>query len=147
VVLLTMEAGNSSGALVKTNKDDYAPHETVTITGIGWQPGEQVRLTLHMDPLRDSDTELTATVDGTGAFVDTDFAPGDYDIGVRFVLTALGTTSGRRAQTTFTDGNKITFSTTAAGADITTFGTVIQNTCVSAFVQERQGSNIDNGVH
>jgi hypothetical protein len=147
VVLLTMEAGNASGALVKTNKDDYAPRETVTITGTGWQPGEQVKLTLHMDPLRDADTELTATADGSGLFTNTDFAPGDYDIGVRFVLTATGLASGRRAQTTFTDGNRITFSLAAADTAITTFGTALANQCIAGFVQERQGSNIDVGNH
>ena len=147
VVLLTMEAGNSSGAVVKTNKDDYAPRETVTITGTGWQPGEQVKLTLHMDPLRDADTELTATADGSGVFTNTDFAPADYDIGVRFVLTATGLASGRRAQTTFTDGNKVTFSLAAADTAITTFGTALANQCVAGFVQERQGSNIDSGSH
>ena len=104
VVLLTMEAGNTSGATVRTDKDDYAPGETVTITGSGWQPGEQIKLTLHMDPLRESDTELTATANGSGTFTNADFSPGDYDVGVRFVLTAIGQTSGRRAQTTFTDG-------------------------------------------
>jgi len=104
VVLLTMEAGNASGALVKTDKDDYPPGMTVVITGSGWGPNETVKLSLHMDPLRDADTELTATADGSGNFTNTDFAPSDYDVGVRFVLTALGQTSGRRAQTTFTDG-------------------------------------------
>jgi len=104
VVLLTMEAGNSSGATVSTDKDDYAPGETVVISGTGWQAGETVKLTLHMDPLRDADTELSATADASGNFSNTDFAPGTYDVGVRFVLTAIGATSGSRAQTTFTDG-------------------------------------------
>jgi len=105
VILLTMDAGNTSGAVVRTDKDDYAPGQTVTITGLGWQPGETVKLTLHMDPLRDSDAELTATADASGNFTNTDFAPRQYDVGVRFVLTAVGQASGLRAQTTFTDGN------------------------------------------
>jgi VCBS repeat-containing protein len=104
VVLLTMEAGNAAGATVKTDKADYPPGTTVVITGSGWQAGETVNLTLHMDPLRDADTQLTATADGNGSFTNTQFAPGDYDVGVRFVLTAVGEASGRRAQTTFTDG-------------------------------------------
>src|SRR5438477_6112059 len=33
-------------ATVKTDRQDYAPGETVTITGSGWQPGETVTLTL-----------------------------------------------------------------------------------------------------
>jgi hypothetical protein len=147
VVLLTMEGGNAAGALVKTDKDDYAPGQTVTITGTGWQPGETIKLTLHMDPLRDSDTELTATADASGAFSNTDFAPADYDLGVRFVLTALGQASGRRAQATFTDGNKVSFGTTAEGAEVTAFANANTNQCVNAFVQERQGNNIDNGNH
>jgi hypothetical protein len=105
VVLVTMEAGNASSAVVRTDKGDYAPGQTVTITGSGWQAGETVKLTLHMDPLRASDTELSATADGSGNFTNTEFAPGDYDVGVRFVLTAVGQTSGARAQTTFTDGS------------------------------------------
>ena len=144
VVLLTMEAGNSSGATVKTDQDDYAPGTTVVITGAGWQANEVVELTLHMDPLRDADTELTATADAGGTFTNTEFAPAAYDVGVRFVLTAVGQSSGRRAQTTFTDGNKVSFSTTAAGAEISSFGTVAANACFAAFLQERQGSNLDN---
>jgi hypothetical protein len=107
VILLTMEAGNTSAAVVRTDKDDYAPGQTVTITGSGWQAGETVKLTLHMDPLRDSDTELTATADGSGNFTNTSFAPAEYDVGVRFVLTAVGQASGLRAQTTFTDDTKL----------------------------------------
>ena len=105
VVLLTMEAGNSTGATVKTDKDDYAPGTTVAITGAGWEPGETVKLVLHHDPTRDADTELTATATSDGKISNTDFAPANYDIDVRFVLTAIGQISGRRAQTTFTDGN------------------------------------------
>jgi len=104
VVLLTMEAGNSSGAVVKTDKDDYAPGTTVVITGFGWEPNETVKLTLHHDPMRANDTEVTAVADGNGAFTNTEFAPADYDVDVRFVMTAIGQTSGRRAQATFTDG-------------------------------------------
>jgi hypothetical protein len=107
VVLLTVEAGNSTGAVVKTDKDDYAPGTTVVITGSGWEPNETVKLSLHMDPLRDADTELSAVADAQGRITNTDFAPREYDIGVRFVLTAVGQTSGRRAQATFTDDTKL----------------------------------------
>jgi hypothetical protein len=44
-----------------------------------------------------------ATADGSGNFTNTDFAPQAYDVGVRFVVTAVGQQSGLRAQTTFTD--------------------------------------------
>src|SRR6185503_18442694 len=124
VVLLTMEAGNSSGALVRTDRDDYPPGDIVTITGSGWEPGETVRLTLHMDPLRDSDTELSAVADGNGNFTNTDFSPNQYDIYVRFVLTALGQTSGRRSQATFTDAPRIdTVTVSAQTPPSLTYGT------------------------
>ena len=119
VVLLTMEAGNSSGALVKTDRNDYAPGEVVTMTGSGWQPGEMIKLSLHMDPLRDSDTELMATADANGNFTNTDFAPAEYDLRVRFVLTAIGQASGRRAQTTFTDSRTINSVTLNGGTSVT----------------------------
>jgi hypothetical protein len=144
VVLLTMEAGNTSGAIVKTDRDDYAPGETVRISGTGWQAGEQVKLSLHMDPLRDSDTELTATADGAGNFTNTEFSPATYDVGVRFVLTALGQSSGRRSQTTFTDGNKISFSDTRLGNEASSFGPVTLGSCTTVWVQERQGGNFDS---
>jgi hypothetical protein len=127
VVLLTMEAGNSTGATVKTDKDDYPPGMTVVITGAGWQPGETVRLTLHMDPVRESDTELSAVADASGNITNTDFAPADYDVGVRFVLTAIGQSSGRRAQTTFTDGKTTitgTVKSSAAGNPVIAGATV-----------------------
>lgn len=104
VVLLTLAAGNTSTAVVATDKDDYPPGETVTITGAGWQPGETVSLTLHEDPLQHADRVLTAVADENGGFVNTEFAPEEHDLGVRFVLTAVGQSSGHRAQTTFTDG-------------------------------------------
>jgi hypothetical protein len=51
------------------------------------------------------------------------------------------------AQTTFTDGNKVTFSMASNGAEIASFGTVSVNQCVNAYVQERQGNNLDGGSH
>ena len=122
VVLLTMEAGNNDGALVHTDTNDYPPGTTVVITGSGWAPGETITLTLHEDPLVDADRVLTATTDASGNFTNTDFAPEEHDLDVRFVLTAVGQSSGRRAQTTFTDGQpqKVTLApssmTVAAGS-------------------------------
>ena len=49
-------------ATVKTDKDDYAPGQFVTITGSGWQPGETVNLTLHEVGTGAADTPLNAVV-------------------------------------------------------------------------------------
>ena len=56
--------GSTSGecfgyATVKTDKADYWPGETVTITGSGWQPGETVTLKISEDA--DTHNDFTYT--------------------------------------------------------------------------------------
>ena len=90
-------------ATVKTDKDDYAPGEAVTITGDGWQPGETVTLVLHEvdNPEPHDDLTLNAVANSAGKIFNNQFAPEEHDIGVRFYLTASGVQS--QAMTTFTD--------------------------------------------
>ena len=96
-------------ATVKTDKDDYAPYETVTISGSGWQPGEKVHLRVSEDADTHSDWELEAIADEFGNIVNYDFYPRQDDIyqhiGMRFYLTATGIAS--HALTTFTDAGSI----------------------------------------
>ena len=89
-------------ATVKTDKDDYAPGELVTITGSGWQPHEQVALVLREAPLYDEHQLLSVEADDTGNIISTEFSPDEHDLNIRFYLTAFGAAS--QAQTTFTDG-------------------------------------------
>jgi hypothetical protein len=102
-------------ATVKTDKDDYAPGELVTITGSGWQPGETVSLLLHEinNPDPHDDLTLTAVADASGGILNNQFAPDEHDLNVRFFLTAQGASS--QAQMTFTDSRTIT-SVTLNGA-------------------------------
>ena len=86
-----------------TDSDDYAPGETVTVSGSGWQPGETVTFTLHEDPDIDEHAAFTAVADRRGHFTNTDFAPDEHDLNVRFTLTAKGAAS--EAQMIFTDAN------------------------------------------
>src|SRR6266581_2434773 len=90
-------------ATVKTDKDDYAPGTTVTITGSGWQPGETVTLTLVESPLTDTHPTMTAVADAFGNISNNQFSPDTYDVDIRFYLTATGSQS--QAQNTFTDAN------------------------------------------
>src|SRR5205823_8237938 len=94
-------------ATVKTDRQDYAPGETVTITGTGWQPGETVTLTLVESPLIDTHPTMTAVADAFGNISNNQFSPDQYDISIRFYLTASG--SQLQAQTTFMDSvNSVT---------------------------------------
>ncbi|HWR37499.1 MAG TPA: kelch repeat-containing protein, partial [Clostridia bacterium] len=108
---LLLAAGGDAGtaaeiyrfATLKTDKDDYAPGQTVTVTGTGWQPGEQVTLTLTEVPAIDSHPPITVTADAWGNISDSSFTPDEHDFQVRFFVVATGSQS--QAQTSFTDGN------------------------------------------
>ncbi len=109
VVLVSSVGKGNGAATVKTDKNDYAPGEVVTISGSGWQPGEIVTLQLHEDLDHDEDTDqtLTTTADSSGSILHREFAPDEHDLGVRFYLTATGQSSGSMAQTTFLDSPKV----------------------------------------
>src|SRR5438552_2465503 len=95
----------ASAAPVATDKPDYAPGQTVTITGSGWEPGETVNLVLYEDPALDPPLQLTAVADANGDFMNADFIVDVFDLGVTFTLTATGDPSGLTAETTFTDAS------------------------------------------
>ena len=99
-------------ATVKTDKNDYAPGEVVTITGSGWQPGETVALTLIESPLLDTHPPMTAVADANGNIVNTQFSPDEHDLNIRFYLAAVG--SQTMAQNTFTDA--VSFTNITVGA-------------------------------
>jgi hypothetical protein len=90
-------------AEVRTDLLDYAPGQTVVITGSGWQPGERVALVLTEEPPTHDPTALSAVADDTGSFTNTEFSPEEHDVGVAFTLTATGQSSGSVAQAVFWD--------------------------------------------
>ena len=60
VVQGTAVVFDASAAAVTTDKTDYAPGETVIITGAGWQPGETVNMLLHREPKTQPDTTISS---------------------------------------------------------------------------------------
>jgi hypothetical protein len=94
---------SSSTASVTTDKTDYPPGEIVTITGSGFQPNEQVQLSLHEFPDAYADISFSATANQQGNFVANNFAPQSIDLDRIFTLTAVGQSSGFTAQTAFKD--------------------------------------------
>src|SRR5919201_6032354 len=103
VVILAAFSAHASAATVATDQPDYAPGQTVVITGSGWEPGETVVLVLHEDLALEPDLQLTAVADANGDFTNADFIVDIFDIGVTFTLTATGLSSGLTAEMTFTD--------------------------------------------
>ena len=101
-------------ATVKTDKDDYAPGQFVTITGTGWQPGETVQLTLHEVGTGAPDMPLDAVADAQGNIFNDFLGIAERHLGVRFYLTATGAAS--RAQTTFTDAQAWTLTIAPSSA-------------------------------
>ena len=58
----------SSSASITTDKMDYAPGDTATISGRGFQPGEVVRVKIHEDPHTPQERGFDATADADGKF-------------------------------------------------------------------------------
>lgn len=89
-------------ATVTTDRTDYNPGETVIITGNGFASFEQVLLKVNREDVKVADYQVTA--DEFGNVINRDFIIGEDDIGASFVLTAIGTTSSKIAESRFTDG-------------------------------------------
>jgi hypothetical protein len=86
---------------LETDKPDYAPGDTVVITGSGWEPLETVSLLLQEVPRTHDERSLAAVADQDGNIRNEEFQLEEHDVGVTFYLTATGTAA--QAQTTFTD--------------------------------------------
>ena len=97
-------AAVSTTASVTTDKPDYPPFDTVTVSGAGWQAGETVSLMFHETPQNHPDRTLSATADGSGNIRNREYSTDDMSLNVSIQLTATGQTSGRTATVTFTDG-------------------------------------------
>jgi hypothetical protein len=127
-VVLVTAAGDPSDpniATVRTDKEDYQPGDTVTVTGSGWEPGETVSLLFHedVDPPIHPDKSLTTVADSAGHIVNRQYEIDESDLGVRFTLTATGETSGRTAQATFTDATHL--------RDVTVLGSQTTNPVIA----------------
>ncbi|WP_020477117.1 HYR domain-containing protein [Flavobacterium sp. ACAM 123] len=93
-------------ATVTTDKLDYYPGEYVIITGAGWQAGETVSFHFDETPkpatcLLSHDIEVVA--DSQGNIYNNQFLIKENHLGVHFVLTATGLSSGLIALHEFDD--------------------------------------------
>ena len=90
---------------IVTDQPDYAPGTTVVMTGAGFQPGETVKLYMRewVNKMLVDPPDYQVTSNASGQFSLSDYAPTTTDIGARYHLTAVGTSSGMQAQTIFSD--------------------------------------------
>jgi hypothetical protein len=98
-------ASNGAGLSITTDKDDYAPGDTVWFTGAGWQAGDTLDIVLVDEPLTHPPHTWWVPVDETGGFRDSTYVVDAGDLGVAFTLTATGRATGESLTVTFTDGN------------------------------------------
>ena len=97
-------------ATMATDKPDYAPGSTVTMTGAGWKPGEMVAIKVTTLPVDQHDIEFSATAqaDASGHISVAGFHVDQSHLGMKFLLSATGSQS--IAQMTFTDAIPLAFS-------------------------------------
>ncbi|HLJ17585.1 MAG TPA: YDG domain-containing protein [Bryobacteraceae bacterium] len=133
-----------SAPWVATDKPDYQPGDTVTITGGNWTPGQTVSMAISETP-DDGDglITLTSLVDANGNFTNTGLTIDNLDLGVTFYLTASDP-GGEQAQITFTDSTNVKTATVilenSACTTATTTFTQGQTVCAKVVVTALNGS-------
>lgn len=95
----------SNAQVITTNKVDYIPGERVIASGQGWEPFEIVDLNLKEDLSTHADVDSSYRCDVTGKFTNVIYEVSEHDLGVFFLLTATGRTSGNTATITFNDAS------------------------------------------
>src|SRR5438876_4136648 len=107
VVALICTAAAFGQATLTSDKSDYAPGTTATLTGAGFSPGEIVSVVVHhADATPDTGAEhqpWTVTADANGGFVTTWHVCEDDCIGATLKASADGQSSTLHADAIFTD--------------------------------------------
>ncbi len=111
-----VSAATLTATIIETDTSDYAPGDSVIITGTGYWPNEQisVEITNILNPgVADSDGPWYVWADGSGNFETYWIVPNDA-VDQSFLVTAIGMSSGIVSTATFTDANsKIEMSVSA----------------------------------
>ena len=160
-------SGSSAGSAevywfptISTDQPDYAPGTPVVMSGMGFQPGETVKLYMRewVNQMLVDPPDYTVTADGAGSFAFMDYAPTPADLGARYHLTATGTASSLQAQTIFTDNypkTNLTIAVNPAGGSPVANSVVAGSTsgasdyiiaCTTTVGCTNTGTNINNGA-
>src|ERR671913_522090 len=105
-------SGNTAPApTIQSDKADYAPGATVTLTGSGWQPGESVNIVVNDDVGQTWNRNVNVTADASGSISDSFNLP-DWFVAT-YSVKATGA-SGAVATTRFTDAVPTTTTVTSS---------------------------------
>lgn len=129
---LLATASDGNGLSITTDKDDYAPGDTVWFTGAGWQAADTLDIVLTDEPITHAPHVWAVPVGRDGTFRDSTYVVDAGDLGVTFTLTATSRANPASTLTVqFTDANSsINFfdmfpRTTAAGGTFTWLASAI----------------------
>jgi hypothetical protein len=87
---------------IQSDKDDYAPGKTVTLTGSNWQPGESVHINVNDDQGKTWSRNVDVTADASGR-IQYQFQLPEWFV-APYEVTAMGAQSGV-ATTSFIQSN------------------------------------------
>ncbi len=97
-------SSSDDGLTISTDKDDYAPGDTVWFTGAGWPAEDSLDIVLTDSPTGDEHRWSVGT-NTEGMFRDSTYVVNEGDLDVTFTLTATSRLTGRYLTVVFTDGN------------------------------------------
>ena len=168
----TMLAGGGTGSsanaaevywfpTISTDQPDYAPGTPVVMNGMGFKPGENVKLYMRewVNQMLVDPPDYTVTTDANGSFRFMEYAPTISDLGARYHLTVTGATSGLQAQVVFTDNypkTNLTIAVNPAGGSPTANSVVAGSTsgasdyiftCTTAGGCTNTATNINNNAN
>ncbi|HEX6615843.1 MAG TPA: PxKF domain-containing protein [Gemmatimonadales bacterium] len=123
-------ATSEDGLSIVTDKDDYAPGDTVWFTGAGWAAGDTLDIVLT-DDTQDVH-EWAVGIAGDGAFRDSTYVVNEGDLNVTFTLTATSRANPARTLTVnFTDGQPQSVALSPTSRSVATSGSASYEVAVT----------------
>jgi hypothetical protein len=110
-------ATSEDGLSIVTDKDDYAPGDTVWFTGAGWASGDTLDIVLTDDPTLDSH-QWSVEIREDGTFRDSTYVVDTEDLGVTFTLTATSRATHKSLTVIFADAQNLGAATLNGGSAV-----------------------------
>jgi hypothetical protein len=104
VAAFAQDTGTSAAPTIQSDKEDYAPGSTVTLTGSGWQANETVHINVNDELGKTWSRDVDVTADANGNITDQFQLPSTF-VAV-YNVTATGALSGV-VTSSFTDANMV----------------------------------------